>query len=80
VGSQFGSGESNLKTLEDSLGPWRGNHVKNHTWGTFTILVLRIMYQNSPSLNIVWLTAAWPGSQTSNSNNSTSLKQKTKIF
>ncbi len=33
AGSQFGSRESSLKTLEDSLGPYRDNHVKKITYG-----------------------------------------------
>jgi hypothetical protein len=32
-------GEPSLKTLEDSLGPERGNDVKDHIWGNFTIIL-----------------------------------------
>jgi hypothetical protein len=74
AGNQFVSRESSLKNFEDSLGPQRNNHVKNHKWWTFTVLVLWDHVLKFSQLTSFFLYSQLhhaAGSQTSNLNNST---------
>ncbi len=82
VGRQFGRGESSLKTLEDSLG-LKGTNIKTSYMGDLQYpSPKKIMYYNSSNLQSFFdsLLHHAAGSQTSNSNNSMNLKQKTKRF